>query len=283
MGCHPGCGNFSLPADEFPAAEHDRMDAYADDRTLVQLLDSLGQVGSSEDLLAWAQRDLQRVLPHRGFLCGFGRVHRAGIAFAKLYSSNLPLDFVRAQKQADGQYTCPVVRQWLRDGEVQLVDAAPALLPELDPAWQSRMSQSGLSNVAAYGMHDFSRHYASYFTFYNITEPLGERQRFLLRLMGPALHAALLRVVHALKAASAAVRRGRELTERELEVLGWVCEGKTSAEIAAILNVSQSTVRNQTQSILVKLRVNTRAQAAAKAIKKGLVVPRHPDSVFGSL
>ncbi|MFN3545488.1 MAG: response regulator transcription factor [Thiobacillus sp.] len=79
------------------------------------------------------------------------------------------------------------------------------------------------------------------------------------------------------------LRGRRQLTERELEVLGWVCEGKTSAEIAALLNVAQSKARNQTQSILVKLRVNTRAQAAAKAIKKGLVVPRHPNSVFGSL
>ena len=68
---------------------------------------------------------------------------------------------------------------------------------------------------------------------------------------------------------------------RELEVLTWVCDGKTSAEIASILGISLSTVRNQIQSTLVKLRVNTRSQAVAKAIKKGLVVNRQPDSQFG--
>lgn len=71
------------------------------------------------------------------------------------------------------------------------------------------------------------------------------------------------------------------LTERELEVLTWVGEGKTSAEIAAILGIARNTVRNQIQNTLIKLRVNTRSQAVAKAIKRGLVAPRQPNSQFG--
>lgn len=42
-------------------------------------------------------------------------------------------------------------------------------------------------------------------------------------------------------------------------------------------------VRNQMQSTLIKLRVNTRSQAVAKAIKKGLVPNRQPDSQLGDL
>lgn len=71
------------------------------------------------------------------------------------------------------------------------------------------------------------------------------------------------------------------LTERELEVLTWVGEGKTSAEIASILGIARNTVRNQIQSTLIKLRVNTRSQAVAKAIKRGLVTPRQANSQFG--
>ncbi|MFP5419437.1 MAG: LuxR C-terminal-related transcriptional regulator [Gammaproteobacteria bacterium] len=258
------------------------MNALVEERILLQLLDSLGEVSSSEDLLTWVQKDLQQALPHRAFLCGFGRTHRAGITFAKMYTWNLPIDYLRLQKQADGQYVCPVIKQWLASGEVQLVEPGREASARIDPAWRARFIDSGLNNIAAYGMHDFSRHYASYFSFYRIAEPLGAHHRSLLRLFGPALHAALLRILHAIKARSTAARNGRELTARELEVLAWVCEGKTSAEIASILGIAQSTVRNQIQSILVKLRVNTRAQAAAKAIKKGLVVSRHPDSVFGN-
>lgn len=253
----------------------------AADKLLVQLLDSLGRVNSSEDLLAWVQHDLQRALPHEAFLCGFGRIHRAGITFARLYTWNFPAEYLRSQKHADGQFVCPVVKHWLDTGEIQWVDAGHA--DGFDPAWVARFQASGLRNILAYGMRDFSRHYASFFSFYRLRQPLGEQHRFVLGILSPGLHAALLRILHALKAASSAGRRERLLTARELEVLGWVCEGKTSAEIAAILGISQSTVRNQTQSILVKLRVNTRAQAAAKAIKKGLVVPRNPDTILHDL
>lgn len=247
---------------------------------LLQLLESLGRVASSDDLLAWVRQDFQQVLPHGAFLCGFGRIHRAGITFAKMYSWNFPAGYLREHKQADGQYVCPIVRQWLGSGDVQLVEAAHAT--GFDPVWRARFEASGLQNVAAHGMYDFSRHYTSYFSFHQIPGPLGERHRFLLQIFCPSLHAALLRILHAIKAEASAARKGRALTARELEVLGWVCEGKTSSEIASILGIAQSTVRNQIQSILVKLRVNTRAQAAAKAIKKGLVVPRQPDSIFGN-
>lgn len=258
------------------------MNAPEKEKTLIQLLGSLGQVNTSEDLLAWVQKDFQLGLPHRAFLCGFGRIHRAGVTFAKMYTWNVPNDYLRTQKQADGQYVCPVIRRWLASGEVQLIEPRGEPLAGIDPAWRADFNGSGLDNIAAYGMHDFSRHYASYFSFYQIAGSLGEQHRFLLRLFAPALHAALLRILHAIKAGNSAARKGRELTTRELEVLGWVCEGKTSSEIASILGIAQSTVRNQIQSILVKLRVNTRAQAAAKAIKKGLVIPRHPDSIFGN-
>lgn len=256
------------------------MNAYVEEGILLELLASLGQIASGDDLLAWVRQDFQQALPHGAFLCGFGRIHRAGITFARMYSWNFPATYLREQKQADGQYVCPVVRQWLDSGDVQLVEAARAA--GTAPAWLARFEASGLQNAAAHGMYDFSRHYASYFSFHRIPEPLGERHRFLLRIFSPSLHAALLRILHAIKAESSAARKGRDLTARELEVLGWVCEGKTSSEIATILGIARGTVRNQIQSILVKLRVNTRAQAAAKAIKKGLVVPRQPDSIFGN-
>jgi DNA-binding CsgD family transcriptional regulator len=142
----------------------------------------------------------------------------------------------------------------------------------------------GLHNLAVHGATDFARHHVPYFSFHQTPEPLGEQHRFLLNILIPSLHIALLRILHTIKSQASLLpsRRRRALTPRELEVLTWVCEGKTSTEIASILGIAQSTVRNQIQSILVKLRVNTRAQAAAKAIKKGLVVPQQPDSQFGS-
>ena len=65
--------------------------------------------------------------------------------------------------------------------------------------------------------------------------------------------------------------RHDSLAPREREVLEWVRQGKTNAKVASILGISYKTVKNQMQSILVKLRVNNRAQAVATAIERGLL------------
>ena len=55
------------------------------------------------------------------------------------------------------------------------------------------------------------------------------------------------------------------LTRREAEVLVWVAEGKTDAEIGVILGVSARTVQKHVEHIFPKLGVETRTAAAAWA------------------
>jgi len=61
------------------------------------------------------------------------------------------------------------------------------------------------------------------------------------------------------------------LTEREKEVLTWVGRGKTSAEIAIILGLSERTVNFHCDQAMRRLEVINRTQAVAKAIAQGLI------------
>ena len=61
------------------------------------------------------------------------------------------------------------------------------------------------------------------------------------------------------------------LTEREFEVLKHLVSGKSNTEIAKELIVSVHTAKAHVCSILQKMCVNDRVQAAAKAVKEGLV------------
>ena len=61
------------------------------------------------------------------------------------------------------------------------------------------------------------------------------------------------------------------LTEREQEVLKHLVEGKSNTEIAKELIVSVHTAKAHVCSILQKMCVNDRVQAAVKAVKEGLV------------
>lgn len=62
-----------------------------------------------------------------------------------------------------------------------------------------------------------------------------------------------------------------ELTDRELEVLQLIVEGKSNPEIADQLCISIHTAKAHVGSILNKLCVNDRVQAAIKALKENIV------------
>jgi DNA-binding NarL/FixJ family response regulator len=61
-----------------------------------------------------------------------------------------------------------------------------------------------------------------------------------------------------------------DLTEQELRVLGLVSEGCTNKQIAKALYLGEGTVRNYVSSILSKLGLTNRAEAAAYAVRHGL-------------
>jgi two-component system, NarL family, nitrate/nitrite response regulator NarL len=64
------------------------------------------------------------------------------------------------------------------------------------------------------------------------------------------------------------------LTTREREVLGLLTEGMNGSRIAETLRISQNTVRTHVQSILTKLQVHSRLEAAAFAVQHGLAENR---------
>jgi DNA-binding NarL/FixJ family response regulator len=61
------------------------------------------------------------------------------------------------------------------------------------------------------------------------------------------------------------------LSERELEILGWIARGASNKEIADQLFIAEGTVKNHMTNILGKLGVRDRTQAALKARELGLL------------
>ncbi len=61
------------------------------------------------------------------------------------------------------------------------------------------------------------------------------------------------------------------LTDRELEVLRLIAQGLGNKEIAARLSLSENTVKTHVRNILSKLNARSRAEAAAYAVRVGLV------------
>jgi DNA-binding NarL/FixJ family response regulator len=91
-------------------------------------------------------------------------------------------------------------------------------------------------------------------------------------LVSPAIAA---KVLQRLRATSTSPREAEtiraELSEREIQVLKLIANGKDNAMIAAELHISPKTVKNHISNILMKLQIDNRIQAAVYAVRSGLV------------
>jgi len=65
-----------------------------------------------------------------------------------------------------------------------------------------------------------------------------------------------------------------DLTERELDVLRYLAQGRSNQEIADALDISLYTVRSHVRNILSKLHLANRTQAALYALDSGLFKAR---------
>jgi len=236
---------------------------------LYETLRSLASVASSENFVAWSKGELQSILPHGAFIGGLGQIDPTGIRPSLVVSASFPCEYLAFIRGQDKPFLTPVVQRWLQTGKPQ-VHAISDDQGEMSEPWLSAMKASGLQNIISHGVYDSSHRFASYFSFHQVPLSLGESQKQLLELVVPGMHTALLRIHRrslSEECATSGTLKPDKLSRREKEILLWICKGKTNYEIAAILGISYKTAKNHVQSILIKLRVNNRAQAAAKAIE----------------
>ncbi len=91
-------------------------------------------------------------------------------------------------------------------------------------------------------------------------------------LISPQIAAKVLQRLRAeSKDADAAETISAELSDRELQVLKLIANGKDNAQIARELFISPKTVKNHISNILMKLQIENRIQAAVYAVRSGIV------------
>jgi DNA-binding NarL/FixJ family response regulator len=93
-------------------------------------------------------------------------------------------------------------------------------------------------------------------------------------LLAPAVTNRVIEAFAALPVPDETVaERLAELSPREVEVLRLLARGRSNAEIARELVVSEATAKTHVSNVLAKLRVRDRIQAVIFAYESGLVVP----------
>jgi len=86
-----------------------------------------------------------------------------------------------------------------------------------------------------------------------------------------AVHAGQTYLPSAVAASLAAQMPRPDLSAREVQVLGLIVSGMANKQIAYELGIAEHTVKNHVKSILSKLGVQDRTQAATAAIQRGII------------
>jgi LuxR family transcriptional regulator len=176
--------------------------------------------------------------------------------------SNYPMEWQLAYQDNDYLSVDPVIRR-----------CREAISPQ---AWSCRsfaehqFAEHALAQGIGHGVSlciRDGRGYQSLVTFARQEEPCQAMEvlelQGMLAMFGQLTHAQLVRQSRCPDPAS--------LTNRELEVLKWTAEGKTSAEIAQIMDIKVRTVNFHVDNCVLKLSASNKLHAVVKAARVGIL------------
>lgn len=232
------------------------------------------QVHSHFDVLVWLQGDMQRYLRHDILLAAWGNF-QSGAIHHDLIST---LAGVRSQDSDPGIVTpllLDLFAHWTECGHRPFAtnsgtDGFLQKNPESECVFSSTFQT--MRFAMAHGICDKRASHDCFYVTFRAQQNYNETELSALSALTPCIDAVLRQVELLPHQASTPIDLSDlpnpvhewHLSDRELEVLQWVGQGKTNPEIGNILKLSEFTVKNHLQRIFKKLDVSNRAQAVGK-------------------
>lgn len=166
----------------------------AEAEALPQFLKQAASVCSRMDFHRLITEDLQAVFPHGSMICGTGYATLDNTAQTfRVLNFGVPSEYIEGIRGPNGCINSPILQRWMQEGKPQLYSESD-LENDLPAEWLERFKSFNLGNLAAHGFLDRHRRKISYFTFCSMPYELTAHHAFILEILIPSLHAALLRV-----------------------------------------------------------------------------------------
>lgn len=236
-----------------------------DTSNLLSSLTSLSQVHTTKELAGWVHHDFEPEMAPSSVAILWGRANPNASLRPVFATTNYPEKLLNKSllKQSSAEFV-PLLQAWQRT-EGPLVRKLADVPANQHGAWLSAFEDASFRSVCAVGCYDIR---ANYMTYLCVTDPrpdlTEEEASGLLTITASVLHGVLGKIWR--KNHRTKQKQLHDLlTKREVEILKLVKNGKTNPEISTILGVTFPTIKNHLQNIMVKMRVNNRAEAVGKA------------------
>jgi transcriptional regulator EpsA len=239
---------------------------------LVSVIDASLKVRRRHQLFLWIQGVFQSMLAHESLICALNDFDSRSVDFDHFSITEGREEFFADLCDRNGGMMQRLIKLWTISGfRPLLMDTSPSKA-SYDSQIAATLANCHLNNLAAHGTFNARGEVSSFFCFLNVDSPIPPNVDYSLELIIPFLSAAYIRT----KLEPGPVDRSlpfsnKVLTSRQAEILFWVQQGKSNAEIGDILTISALTVKNHVQKILRKLNVQNRAQAVGKGLSLNLM------------
>ncbi len=241
---------------------------------LLFVIDASLKIQTRSSFFSWAQGLMQSVIPHELLVCRMPSPADRQVRSDCFYSRPFDKDCLDELCRVDGGAVYHLERAWKRNHCQPLWHESGAAGETARVKAAAELNRLKLSNLVGHGVALANHESGSFFALACVDGPISHRHAYVLELLVPFMHAAWVRVQANTGGEASQVAPAETvalLTMRELEILGWVHEGKSNIEIGTILQISSLTVKNHVQKILRKLNVQNRTQAVGKALGLKLI------------
>jgi len=207
---------------------------------------------------------LQNLIPFEGAYGGYGNVIKGGKKFANILNSGSFIDRFVSKKlyQID-----PVILEIFKTFDIQYWEDVDKKYP-VKGVVSLVFEEFGTNNGLSFGVVNPNGLDGAIISFAGRQIKNDDRTTAIIKNTVPHLSVALMRIEKSEKETTAFIPK---LTNREIEVLKWLKEGKSSYDVSVILNISERTVNFHCYNILRKLDAVNRVQAVAIALEKRII------------
>jgi len=243
---------------------------------LLRAIETSLQVKKRHQFFLWTQGPLHAFIPHKTLICIVNRDGKDAMLMDRFNSCVVSEQVFEEVCHPVEGLVAQAMNAWHAAGDSPLLIAPEVQMPvAIYNRFRGLLERVDFGCAAGHGSApiDGSGFTSSFFFFAHMPSCVTLRHAYFLELLMPHMHIAFLRTLGQNERSVQVVDDGsvrspalrKLMSEREIEILSWVQQGKSNQEIGSILNISPLTVKNHVQKVLRKLDVRNRAQAVSKA------------------
>jgi transcriptional regulator EpsA len=247
-------------------------------RLFVDLFAESLEIKSHGEFLLWAQGKLQEFLPHDVMIAAWGDF-ALGIIYYEIISAipGIRTNLMREKEMA--AFLKRLYAHWMSQDRTpsQLLGDHSVIRCRDIVDGSLKTSMQNMKTALIHAIKDVRGGSDSFYVLLSSNTDITPSRRKAFHQLLPYIDATLRQIDHRPNQIFAtdpsddycstpelSIENVMKLSDREAEIMGWVCSGKTNVEIGLILNISTFTVKNHLQRIFKKLDVVNRSQAVAR-------------------